>query len=417
MDESSVKAERKVIGKCFTCPICNKFFVDATTIIECIHTFCRKCIRDKITAENLKACPVCQVDLGANPLEKLRTDNIWLDLRSTIFPPKPATKKHKAKKKKKTVSSVLAAPSRVSTSADQSNTDDAPLEPEKLTEKVEDVPQIQSSSRPLVKYRRRQRKNPMPKRFNDIGLEPDIEQDEGENDFEIVLNIEQDNGLAGAGASEVCNGTAIIVEPAKSLNSKQNHVSGGDTDDEVSGEVNQNTLVIISDGETEEIFGEQPKKNAKENQESSVRSSCDKKQKGKAYSPPVLRSRKTRNVDSAGTSQNAISKEVWFTLAALKNQHSNRPLPEIPTLYFKCNGNLPVSYVKKLVAKKLNLDSKDEVEIWLRKEPLCSSQLLHTVLDWWIETTPIFDQRSAMIGNSGEEFVMKLNYSRSHLYP
>lgn len=118
-----------------------------------------------------------------------------LDLRSTIFPPKPAAKKHKAKKKKKTVSSVLAAPSRVSTSADQSNPDDAPLEPEKLAEKVEAVPQIQRSSKPLVEYRRRQRKNPMPKRIHGIGLEPELPHNEGENDIEIVLNIEQDNGL------------------------------------------------------------------------------------------------------------------------------------------------------------------------------------------------------------------------------
>ncbi|KFK23126.1 hypothetical protein AALP_AAs60351U000100 [Arabis alpina] len=309
MNETSI-ADKKVIMKCFTCLICNNLFDQATTITECLHSFCRKCIHDKITEENLRACPVCNVDLG-----------------------------------------------------EQSN-HDAPLEPEKLAEEVEAVPQIQSSAKPLNEYRRR-RKNPMPQRINDK---------EGEMKFEILLNIEQDNRLVGAGTSE------------------------GWIQKEKNAEKDNEELPIASD-------------------------LCDQKLKGKAYSPPVLRSRKSRDGSSAGTSQNAISNEVegrnkvWFSLAARKNQHTDRPLQEIPTVFLHVNGNLPVSYVKKYVANKLNLESEDEVEIWIRTEPVCSTQLLHTLVDWWVQTTPISEQRSAMVGSSGEDFVMKLYYSRSHLYP
>lgn len=33
---------------------------------------CRKCIYDKISDEEIECCPVCNIDLGCVPLEKLR---------------------------------------------------------------------------------------------------------------------------------------------------------------------------------------------------------------------------------------------------------------------------------------------------------------------------------------------------------
>ncbi|CAN6918589.1 unnamed protein product [Brassica oleracea] len=53
----------------FNCLICKKLFDHPTNITECNHIFCRRCIEDKFTVENLKACPVCNVDLGVDPLE------------------------------------------------------------------------------------------------------------------------------------------------------------------------------------------------------------------------------------------------------------------------------------------------------------------------------------------------------------
>jgi hypothetical protein len=37
-----------------------------------LKTVCRKCIYEKITDEELNHCPVCNIDLGCAPLEKLR---------------------------------------------------------------------------------------------------------------------------------------------------------------------------------------------------------------------------------------------------------------------------------------------------------------------------------------------------------
>ncbi|KAL7210085.1 hypothetical protein ACSBR1_031615 [Camellia fascicularis] len=79
----AVRSER--IATCMTCPICNKLFKNATTITECLHTFCRKCIYGKIAEEGLGNCPECKVYLGCAPLKKLRADHSVQDFKAAIF--------------------------------------------------------------------------------------------------------------------------------------------------------------------------------------------------------------------------------------------------------------------------------------------------------------------------------------------
>ncbi|XVF32448.1 hypothetical protein REPUB_Repub17cG0084100 [Reevesia pubescens] len=86
MANQVVKVRRDAIVVCMTCPLCNKLLRDATTISECLHTFCRKCIYDKIQDEELECCPICNIDLGCVPLEKLRPDHNLQDVRAKIFP-------------------------------------------------------------------------------------------------------------------------------------------------------------------------------------------------------------------------------------------------------------------------------------------------------------------------------------------
>ncbi|KAG0479320.1 hypothetical protein HPP92_010178 [Vanilla planifolia] len=69
-----------------TCPLCHKLLRDATTISECLHTFCRKCIFDKLSDEEADCCPICNIDLGCVPVEKLRPDHTLQDVRVKIFP-------------------------------------------------------------------------------------------------------------------------------------------------------------------------------------------------------------------------------------------------------------------------------------------------------------------------------------------
>ncbi|KAA3459329.1 E3 ubiquitin protein ligase DRIP2 [Gossypium australe] len=83
MANQVVKVKREAIAACMTCPLCSKLLRDATTISECLHT---KCIYDKIEEEELECCPICNIDLGCVPLEKLRPDHNLQDVRAKIFP-------------------------------------------------------------------------------------------------------------------------------------------------------------------------------------------------------------------------------------------------------------------------------------------------------------------------------------------
>ncbi|KAL0676726.1 hypothetical protein Bca4012_004707 [Brassica carinata] len=452
-----LKAKRQDMKACFSCPICNNLYDRATTISECLHTYikilffylylgntvCKRCIEEKLVVENLKACPVCNVDLGVAPLDKLRSDNMWDELRLKVFKQKPKSVKAAAAIETASASLTYSRKKKTATSPRASTSPEpAPLESEKLEEEMEAVSLNQSSSALVSNFRRRVRKNLAPKR-NENPLEPEQLHVESENGFEIVLNIEQDNDLAGALTSNGCiqkvpassddlgkslsngkesNGTALNVETVITTNGKEDQghgsSSGGNTE-EVPVQANINNVLLSS--------GEKQKNNGQEKQENGSTGKIDgKKGKGKASSPRVLRPRKQGNMSSDGASEAAISKEaekkaegsnkkVWLSLIAAANQKTERPLlPQISNPYIRTDGNLPVSYVKKYLAYKLGLQSEDQVEIWLRQEPVCSTQKLHNLVDWWVQSTPVSERKSAMVGSSGAEFVMVLHYSGSH---
>ncbi|KAI5395038.1 hypothetical protein KIW84_061592, partial [Lathyrus oleraceus] len=74
------------IAKCLCCDLCNQLLTDATKIIDCFHTFCKDCLYSKIEEEDLECCPVCDIDLGTDPLTKMRSDIILQNMRNHLFP-------------------------------------------------------------------------------------------------------------------------------------------------------------------------------------------------------------------------------------------------------------------------------------------------------------------------------------------
>ncbi|CAN6322295.1 unnamed protein product [Urochloa humidicola] len=83
-----VRLKRSVLAACLTCPLCGRLLRDAATITECLHTFCRKCISEEFINKEVCCCPICSIDLGYAPLEKLRIDHSIQYIRSKIFPKK-----------------------------------------------------------------------------------------------------------------------------------------------------------------------------------------------------------------------------------------------------------------------------------------------------------------------------------------
>lgn len=61
------------------CVLCGGYLIDATSIVECLHSFCRTCIVHYLHTSNY--CPVCEVLVHKkNPLEHIRPDTILQDL-------------------------------------------------------------------------------------------------------------------------------------------------------------------------------------------------------------------------------------------------------------------------------------------------------------------------------------------------
>ncbi|CAN6197084.1 unnamed protein product [Urochloa humidicola] len=83
-----VMVRRSAVAACVTCGLCGGILRDATTVSECLHSFCRKCIMKKFEDEDTTFCPTCSTDLGCDPLEKLRADHSLLCIRLMLFPVK-----------------------------------------------------------------------------------------------------------------------------------------------------------------------------------------------------------------------------------------------------------------------------------------------------------------------------------------
>lgn len=81
------KIEVKDLNEHLSCSLCNGYLIDATTITECLHTFCRSCIRRQLSIK--PNCPTCEKNdpnLCPKSSPKLRHDRTLQSLVYKIVP-------------------------------------------------------------------------------------------------------------------------------------------------------------------------------------------------------------------------------------------------------------------------------------------------------------------------------------------
>ena len=67
------------------CSLCAGYFIDATTITECLHTFCRRCIVKYLQLS--KCCPTCNLKVHeTQPLLNVRLDRTMQDIVFKVVP-------------------------------------------------------------------------------------------------------------------------------------------------------------------------------------------------------------------------------------------------------------------------------------------------------------------------------------------
>ncbi|MCE2054961.1 Polycomb group RING finger protein 5 [Datura stramonium] len=128
--------------------------------------------------------------------------------------------------------------------------------------------------------------------------------------------------------------------------------------------------------------------------------------------PPPATSGGSNNNEAATTSSGTRVHPIWFTLLACDNQECPSPLLQISPRYLKIKDvNTPASYIKRYLAKKLSLQSEDEVEVRMLGKPIRPALHLHHLADLWLRATPITEKK-VKVGNSAKDFVMILKYAR-----
>ncbi|XVF80908.1 hypothetical protein PTKIN_Ptkin15bG0112800 [Pterospermum kingtungense] len=421
MANQVVKVRREAIAACMTCPLCNNLLRDATTISECLHTFCRKCIYDKIEEEELECCPICNIDLGCVPLEKLRPDHNLQDVRAKIFPLKrrkvrapeivpPVTVP--TRRKERSLSSLVVNAPKVSTQTTMTGrrtkvvgrksgalrgssfSAEKPVKREE--DSMEDLQESASSPEMLNKFTQN-------KRQCTSSAEPSLN-----------TNKEAENvGESWDGKLDLWKPLNCLVEVANRTKSFKSNSQGSDSKVEPTRSTNGETQM------SKTKHREDKYKNKVEDEKNSAGPTTSE-----TVTPKKLRRirRKRASLDSgispqavldaAGPNHERKIGPVWFSLVASEDQEGNVPLPQIPANYLRIkNGNIPVSFIQKYLKKKLDLTDEAEVEIKCMGKPVVPTLQLYNLVDLWLQTAST-SRVPASVGSSAKDFVMVLAYAR-----
>ncbi|XP_064408749.1 polycomb group RING finger protein 1 [Latimeria chalumnae] len=83
--EEEVKVKIKDLNEHIVCYLCAGYFIDATTITECLHTFCKSCIVKYL--QTSKYCPMCNIKIHeTQPLLNLKLDRVMQDIVYKLVP-------------------------------------------------------------------------------------------------------------------------------------------------------------------------------------------------------------------------------------------------------------------------------------------------------------------------------------------
>ncbi|XP_068005435.1 polycomb group RING finger protein 1 isoform X2 [Melanerpes formicivorus] len=83
--QEEVKVKMKELNEHIVCCLCAGYFIDATTITECLHTFCKSCIVKYL--QTSKYCPMCNTKIHeTQPLLNLKLDRVMQDIVYKLVP-------------------------------------------------------------------------------------------------------------------------------------------------------------------------------------------------------------------------------------------------------------------------------------------------------------------------------------------
>ncbi|KAK1379910.1 RING-type domain-containing protein [Heracleum sosnowskyi] len=393
-DPKTIPVRKEEMAKLLTCTICNNIFEDPVCITGCLHIFCNRCICKKIKKENLNRCPVCSVYLGCMPLDKLRPDHTWRAIREIIAPSLgPAVK----------VDDEL-----LSGEAEQS----VPSPAKRKTGRLPSLVNKGNISSPYS-FRRNRKANArkaIPSQGSDSPTDNPEKSVDGRSEgsrLSIDLNKSAQNKQFSAGESS----RQQIPRRGRKRTQRTELVSNFLNPLTEAGNIrNYDETVTEGASSSKAICKPEAKTSGKNLRNCDVATRPTRKNRGQTKPVNVPQGLNFRAQTVADTSRNQHAKRVapvWLSLDSSVNQKGVEPLPQIPRCYLMIkDATLPVSFIKKYLSQKLNLDSEEEVEISLQGSPLPSNLELHAVVDLWLQQMSNSEEIKTKVGDSAKNFVM-----------
>lgn len=370
----------------------------------------------------MECCPVCNIDLGCVPTEKLRLDHNLQDVRAKVFPYKRMKVKAPevvspitlpAKRKERSLSSLVVSTPRMSTQngmtgrrsksitrkasrgsftiekpvkkEDNSMEDhhESSSSPETLNRSTQNTRQSSASSEPS--------NHPSPGKGRDNGSETW----EGKVDLWKPLNC-----LVEAANRSKSSKFSIQGSVAKS-GAPNSHDNERIPNKSKSKENRQKSKVQDDKNSSDHTppDSERPKKLRKVRQKKAQTF-------GEFRVPPQV------VLDAAGAKFDRKNYPIWFSLVSDGQEGDAPPLPQIASSYLRIkDGSMSISSIQKYLKLKLDLTSEDEVEIKCMGQTVIPTLTLNNLIDLWLQTTTT-EKLSAKIGSSAKDFVMVLGYAR-----
>ncbi|XP_047310804.1 E3 ubiquitin protein ligase DRIP2-like isoform X2 [Impatiens glandulifera] len=414
MSGQLVKVRKEALAACMKCPLCNMLLREATTISLCLHTFCRKCIYEKLSDEDVDSCPVCNVDLGCVPVDKLRPDHSLQDIRAKIFPYKrrqsktpqvvlPSSVSPPVKRKERSLSSLVVTTPKVPMHIVFTGRTAKPaLRKMNFRGPSSSIKESAPSEDFLDKLQNTSPGNPSPQEETlNKEVAKDVQTWERNVDLWKPLNclVEAANRTK---PSKLCHQDSPFsgklelpdvpdydnVRLSKTRIKEQPQKSKSQLDNKINNELNP-------------VHG-RPVKRKRLHDRNNASGGLLSSSSGQSM------------ISIKGAKENRPNCPIWFSLVASRDQREIDALPQIPAGYLRVkDGNLPVSFIQKYLMKKLDLTSEAEVEITCQGNRVLPTLQLQNVLDLWLQTPSATSRKvSASVGSSAKEFVMVLSYSR-----
>ncbi|CAN6309406.1 unnamed protein product [Urochloa humidicola] len=456
------RVRRDVLAARLTCPLCQGLLREATAINQCLHTFCRECIMKKINDEDVDCCPVCDIDLGCDPEEKLRPDHNLQDIRNKLFP----IKKRKvdslkaptmpAKRKQRSLSSLVVdtpivakrtgltgkrtkttrrpAASR-STSLNNNGSVKLPTKSEGRDQKTEKTSAPQSTK---VATNAKKNGSRDERKIEKTSAQQSTKKNESRDERKIEKTSAQQSTKVATAANKKQRYTGVEkpssedrkngkTDDKQELRKPSNHAAS-----KTKAPRSTPKLHTITEEQIKKKEGELPiRKEETENEvnipgtrmgEHSTEPSLKVEHNGTSSEPAPSIDQSTEDNSNQGLSGSAstlpdpITTPVWFSLVSSPNQKGGPQLSELSKCYLRIkDGTLQASSVQRYIAKKLDIGDENEVEITCHGEPIGPSSTLQGLVELWLRRREPEEPVPASLGAPAKEFVMALGYRRRHL--